>query len=82
MTLEDTFGQLLGLGKNWRVMEARLNSERSTFVLEVEGTPEQWPEVKTRAGTTVTCHDHVEPMQWRHLDILNKDCVIVCKVPR
>jgi hypothetical protein len=21
-------------------------------------------------------------MQWRHLDILNKDCVIVCEVPR
>ena len=30
----------------------------------------------------MTCHDHVEPMQWRHLNAFNKDCVIVCALPR
>ena len=30
----------------------------------------------------MTCYDHVEPMQWRHLNVFNKECVIVCALPR
>ena len=82
MTPEQTFGQLLGLGKSWRVVESRFEAESSTFFLEVEETPELWPEESARAGTPVTCHDHVEPMQWRHLNVFNKECVIVCALPR
>jgi hypothetical protein len=70
---------LLGLGKAWRVVEARL--EASAFVLKVEETPDLWPEESARAGTPVTCYDHVEPMQWRHLNVFNKECVIVCALP-
>ena len=82
MTPEQTFGQLLGLGKSWRVVESRFEAESSTFFLEVEETPELWPEESARAGTPVVCHDHVEPMQWRHLNVFNKECVIVCALPR
>jgi len=82
MTPEQTFGQLLGLGKSWKVMESRFEAESSTFFLTVEETPELWPEESARAGTPVTCHDHVEPMQWRHLNVFNKECVIVCALPR
>jgi len=73
---------LLGLGKAWRVVEARLEASSSTFVLSVKETAELWPEESARAGTKVTCHDHVEPMQWRHLNVFNKECVIVCALPR
>ena len=82
MTPEETFGQLLGLGKAWRVVEARLDAKASAFVLKVEETPDLWPEESARAGTPVTCYDHVEPMQWRHLNVFNKECVIVCALPR
>jgi transposase len=82
MTPEETFGQLLGLGKSWRVMEARLDSPTSTFVLKVEETSGLWAEESARAGTTVTCHDHVEPMRWRHLNVFNRECVIECALPR
>jgi len=82
MTPEQTFGQLLGLGSAWRVVEARLDVNSSTFVLRVEETPELWPLESARAGTPVTCHDHVQPMQWRHLNVFNKECVIVCALPR
>ena len=82
MTPEQTFGQLLGLGKSWNVVESRFEAESSTFFLKVEETPELWPEESARAGTPVTCHDHVEPMQWRHLNVFNKECVIVCALPR
>jgi len=73
---------LLGLGKAWRVVEARLDAKASAFVLKVEETPDLWPEESARAGTPVTCYDHVEPMQWRHLNVFNKECVIVCALPR
>ena len=63
-------------------MESRFEPESSTFFLKVEETPELWPEESARAGTPVTCHDHVEPMQWRHLNVFNKECVIVCSLPR
>ena len=63
-------------------MEARLEASSSTFVLSVKETAELWPEESARAGTKVTCHDHVEPMQWRHLNVFNKECVIVCALPR
>ncbi|MSU32353.1 MAG: hypothetical protein EXS25_06800 [Pedosphaera sp.] len=82
MPPEQTFGQLLGLGKAWRVVEARFEPESSTFLLKVEETLALWPEESVRAGTPVVCHDHVEPMQWRHLNVFNKECVIVCALPR
>ena len=82
MTPEQTFGQLLGLGKSWNVVESRFEAESSTFFLKVEETPELWPEESARAGTPVTCHHHVEPMRWRHLNVFNKECVIVCALPR
>ena len=41
-----------------------------------------WPEESIRSGTPVTCHDHVEPMQWRHLNVFNKECLIVFALPR
>ena len=44
MTPEQTFGQLLGLGKSWKVVESRFAPESSTFFLKVEETPELWPE--------------------------------------
>ena len=64
------------------MVESRFEAESSTFFLKVEETPELWPEESARAGTPVTCHDHVEPMQWRHLNVFNKECVIVCALPR
>ena len=45
------------------MMEARLEASSSAFVPRVEETAELWPEESTHAGTPVTCHDHVEPMQ-------------------
>jgi hypothetical protein len=73
---------LLGLGKIWRVLEARFEAKFSTFFLKVEEKPELWPEESVRARTPVVFHDHVKPMQWRHLNVFNKECVIVCALPR
>jgi hypothetical protein len=40
MTPEQTCEQLLGLGKSWRVVEARFESEPPIFLLKVEETME------------------------------------------
>jgi hypothetical protein len=56
MTPEETFGQLLELGKAWCVVEARLEASSSTFMLKVEETEALWSEESARAGTPVTCH--------------------------
>jgi hypothetical protein len=39
-----------------------------------------WLEESARAGPPVTYHDHVEPMQWQHLNVFNKECVTVCSL--
>lgn len=82
MTPEETFSQLLGLGKSWRVVRTEYEVKESTFVICVEETPELWVEESSNAGTSVACYDHVEPMQWRHLNVFSKECVIICALPR
>lgn len=82
MTPVETFGQSLGFRKAWHAVEARLEASSSTFLLKVEETPELWPEDSDRAGTPVTCRGHVEPLQWRHLNFFNNECVIVSALPR
>jgi hypothetical protein len=82
MTPEETFGLFLGLGKAWRVVEARLDASSPTFMLKVEEIAALGTEDSTLAETPVTCRDHVEPMQRRHLNFFNNECVIVCALPR
>ncbi len=52
------------------------------FVLKVKKTPELWPELRERSGTPETSYDHVELMQWLHLNIFDKQSRIVCVLPR
>jgi hypothetical protein len=50
MTPEETFGQLLGLVKAWRVAEAGNGAGVSAVMLKVEAMPDLWPEASARAG--------------------------------
>ena len=59
------------------MVDARFEPESSTFVLKVRETAKLWPEESTRSCTPVVCPDHVEPMQWLHLNVFKKECVIV-----
>jgi len=82
MTPEETFEELLGLGMLRFVVEARLKTSSSTFLQKVEEMPDLWPEESASARTSVTCLDHGKPMQWRHINAFNKECVIVSALPR
>jgi len=72
MTPEETFHQLLGLGQSWKVVRTEFEQKEQTFVFCVEETDRLWPEERQRCGQEVICYDHVEPMQWRHLNVFNK----------
>jgi transposase len=82
VTPEEMFQQLLGLGASWRVVRTEYEAEKNTFVICVEETLKLWEEETAKCGQRVTCYDHVEPMSWRHLNVFNKECVIVTALPR
>jgi transposase len=82
MTPEQTFEQLLNLGASWKVVSTEYEQKENTFVICVSETEALWGEESTKWGQEVTCYDHVEPMQWRHLNVFNKECVIVSALPR
>jgi len=81
-TPEETFHQLLGLGESWRVIRTEYETDKNTFVICVEETAKLWEEESAKWKQRVTCYDHVEPMSWRHLNVFNKECVIVTALPR
>jgi transposase len=81
-TPEETFHRLLGLGESWRVVRTEYEEKENTFVICVEETAKLWAEESAKCGQRVSCYDHVEPMQWRHLNVFNKECVIVSALPR
>lgn len=43
--------------------------KRNTFVICVTETEALWAEESAKSGQSVTCYDHVEPTQWRHLNV-------------
>jgi transposase len=82
MRPEETFHQLLGLGQSWKVIRTDYEAEQNTLVICVAETEALWAEESQQCGQAVSCYDHVEPMQWRHLNVFNKECVIVSALPR
>jgi hypothetical protein len=80
--IEDTFHQLLALDDNWRVITATYEEPQNRFVIQVEETAQLWKSETKRVGFEVSCYDHVEALEWRHLNVFNKEAVIICRLPR
>lgn len=83
--IDARFAQALGffeLGVSWKVVSTDYEAERNTCVICVTETDTLWPEESANCGQAVTCYDHVEAMEWRHLNVFNKECVIVSALPR
>jgi len=81
-TPEQTFHRLLGLDECWNVTSLEYKEAENTFRIGVEETGKLWAKESLRLGETVAGYDHVEPMEWRHLNVFAKECVIVCALPR
>jgi len=83
MTPEKLFHELLGLGLNWEVVESRFDQQSGTVCLEIRETERLWEGVRCPKDTNVaTCYDHTEVLTWRHLNIFQHRCEIICRLPR
>ena len=64
------------------MVSASFDTAKDRFIVQVEETAKLWPEESAKLGSTVRCYDHTEAMEWRHLNVFNKESVIVCALPR
>jgi transposase len=73
----------LGLGLNWEVVESRFERESGTVFLEIRETSRLWESARCpRDGGPVFCYDHTESLTWRHLNVFEYRCEIICRLPR
>jgi len=83
MSPEKLFHELLGLGLNWEVLESRFDRTTGTVFLEIGETEHLWESARCpKEGGLTTCYDHTEQMSWRHLNVFEHRCEIVCRLPR
>jgi len=84
MKPEELFGPMLGLGDAWEVTEARYQDSEKRFLLRVRETGRLWPTERCPhdGATGIRCYDHVGDLEWRHLNVFDKECLIVCSLPR
>jgi transposase len=80
--LEGTFHRLLGLDEGWRVLRASYDDAKGRFEIHVAETPKLWEQESARLKCEVRGYDHVPSMEWRHLNVFNKESVIICELPR
>jgi hypothetical protein len=78
MSGDDTlgaFGQLMELGNALRVVEAP--PAVPMFLLNAAGTRDLWAEESSCSGTSADFDNRAVPMQWGHLNVVNKEYLIV-----
>ena len=83
MEIEKTVHAMLRLGEQWEVASCEFEQEASTFFIVIRETPVLWEKERcAKDGGEVYCYDHAGPMRWKHLNIFNQACELVCDLPR
>jgi len=83
MKLESLFHQLLGLGDCWEVVSLAVHEESGTVEIAVRETKAVWAGRTCPVdGEALSPHGHAEERRWRHLNIFQYRCEIVCALPR
>lgn len=78
---KELYRQLLGLQEPWRVSEVEVNFQDIKVDVWVEWPPEgkaPCPE----CGAACAIYDHREERQWRHLDTMQFQTILHCRIPR
>jgi len=80
-TLSKHYSQLLGLNSPWRITDINMNIEEQRIDLTI-----QWPKGKRvlcpECGKACGIKDHREERVWRHLDTMQFQTFLRCRVPR
>jgi len=80
-TLSNFFEQMLNLTKPWSVLDIQLDTENLRLTIKVsteKGAKLPCP----HCGRPCSKEDHREKRSWRHLDTMQFETTIVCRVPR
>lgn len=78
---KELYRQLMGLREPWRVSEVKVDFEGLKVDVWVEWPPEgkaPCPE----CGADCMIYDHREERQWRHLDTMQFQTILHCRIPR
>jgi transposase len=83
MKLEVLFHQLLGLGTEWEVTGLTVGEANGVVEIRIRETPTLWASARCEAdGGALVGYDHGAERRWRHLNIFQYRCEIVCAMPR
>ena len=78
---KELYRQLLGLEEPWKVSEVEINLDKSRIDVWI-----RYPEAKEvlcpECGKSGRIYDHREERQWRHLDTMQFQTILHCRVPR
>lgn len=64
------------------MVRATYEEAKGRFEIYVAETAKLWEGESARLNCEVACYDHVPAMEWRHLNVFNKESVIICELPR
>lgn len=79
-SLSQHYHQMVGLNEDWTIEDVKLDlgSQTLTLSLEYVGQQVECPECREKCGMK----DHAPERQWRHLDAMQFQTVLVARVPR
>ena len=83
MEIEHTIQAMLGLGAEWTVTSCQFNPQLNSFFIVIRETDALWLNERCPMdGGHVSCYDHVGLTKWKHLNIFNQSCFLLCDLPR
>jgi transposase len=77
----ELYRQLLGLQEPWKVGEVKVDFEGFKVDVWVEWPPERQAPCP-ECGNAYRIYDHREERQWRHLDTMQFQTILHCRIPR
>jgi transposase len=78
---KDLYRQLMGLEEPWKVTEVKVDFERQRVDVVVEWSLEQQG-VCPQCIKACRLYDRREERQWRHLDTMQFQTIVHCRIPR
>jgi transposase len=78
---KELYSQLLGLVKPWKVSEVKVDFEGLRVDVWVKWPPDKQAPCP-KCGKHYAIYDHREERQWRHLDTMQFQTILHCRIPR
>ncbi len=80
MNIEDHYGMLLGIAHPWRVTKVELGLTSQKVDIYVTYSSSEW--MCPVCGAKAQGYDHLKEQTWRHLDVMQFETLIHCRLPR